>query len=179
MPKHDRLFKEKAVARLLPPENAPAREVAQELGIAYSTLIYWRGTILCETQNSSQQTGPSQDTQPNPLSSKARQTWTGASRFEAILATAVLDETSKGAWCRERGIYLKDLERWRTTATQALANPESPKVSSSENKENRNKIRKLEQELRRKDKALAETAALLVLSKKVEAIFQKNTDGDV
>jgi hypothetical protein len=68
------------------------------------------------------------------------------------------------------------LEQWRDNATQALAEPEEVRASPQQTKQDRRRIKELEREVRRKDRALAETAALLVLSKKVEAIFHKGGD---
>lgn len=79
--------------------------------------------------------------------------------------TAALDETAKSAWCREHGLYPQELEQWRQSAIQALAAPEEARASRSDTKADRQRIKVLERELRRKDKALAEAAALLVLSK--------------
>jgi len=79
--------------------------------------------------------------------------------------TAALDEAGKNAWCREHGVYPQELEAWRESATQALAKPEEARASRRETQGDRRRIKELERELRRKDKALAETAALLVLSK--------------
>jgi len=79
--------------------------------------------------------------------------WTAAARFEAALTTATLDEAGKSAWSREHGVYPQELAQ-----------------------QDRRRIKELERELRRKDKALAETAALLVLSKKVAAIFNRDED---
>jgi hypothetical protein len=45
-----------------------------------------------------------------------------------------------------------------------------------ETKRDRRRIKELERDLNRKDKALAETAALLVLSKKLSAIFHEGAD---
>jgi transposase len=64
--------------------------------------------------------------------------------------------------------------QWRQAATQALAEPEEARASPQQTKQDQSRIKELERELRRKEKALAEAAALLVLSKKVSAIF--NTD---
>jgi hypothetical protein len=89
-----------------------------------------------------------------------------------------MDEASKNAWCRENGVYPQELERWRGAATEALAEPEEARASPGQTKADRRRIKELERELRRKDKALAEAAALLVLSKKMEAIFPKDKDED-
>jgi transposase len=67
----------------------------------------------------------------------------------------------------------------RTAATRALADPEdSARTRHQEQKADRRRIKELERDLRRKEKALAEAAALLVLSKKLEAIFPKDKDED-
>jgi transposase len=108
------------------------------------------------------------------LSKPARErAWTAAARFDAVLTTAAMDEAAKSAWCRANGVYLQDLTAWRQSATQALANPEELRASPNQTKQDRRRIKELERDLRRKNAALAETAALLVLSKQMEAIFNK------
>jgi hypothetical protein len=156
--RYGQAFKDKAVARLLPPESAAVETVARELSIAVATLERWRADALSR-----------------PARERA---WTAAARFEAVLATAGLDEVGKGAWSRAHGVYPQDLEQWRAAATQALAEPEEARASPRETKADRRRIKELERELRRKDKALAETAALLVLSKKLEVIFHQDRDED-
>ena len=158
MARYGQLFKDKAVSRLLPPESAPIETVARELSISVTTLERWRADVLS-------------------MPARVR-AWTAAARFEAVLVTAALDEAGKSAWCREHGVYPQELEQWRESATQALAEPEEARASRRETKADRRRIKELERELRRKDKALAETAALLVLSKKLEAIFQRDKDED-
>ena len=149
-------FKDKAVARMLAPEAAPAEEVAREVGVSVSTLERWHSGALAQ--------------------SPGKKVWTAAARFDAVLVTAAMDETGKASWCRANGVYLKDLQSWRQSATQALAAPEEMRASPSQTKQDRRRIKELERELRRKEKALAEAAALLVLSKKVEAIFNRDED---
>lgn len=90
-----------------------------------------------------------------------------------------MDEASRNAWCREKGIYPQELELWRETATHSLENPEeaSQKVQRV-TQATRRRIKELERDLRRKEKALAETTALLVLQKKLDAIFHPDGGGD-
>ena len=132
--------------------------VSQELSISVATLERWRAEALSM-----------------PARERA---WTAAARLEAVLVTAAMDETGKSAWCREHGVYPQQLEQWRQAATEALAEPEDARASHRETKADRRRIKELERELQRKDKALAETAALLVLSKKLEVIFHKDKDED-
>jgi transposase len=156
--RYGQAFKDRAVARLLPPESAPPEAVSREIGVGADTLERWRSESLSKP-------------------AKERM-WTAAARLEAVITTAAMDEASRSAWCRENGVYAQQLQQWRDSATQALATPEEARASPSQTKEDRRRIRELEREVRRKDKALAETAALLVLSKKAEAIFNRNKGED-
>jgi transposase len=154
--RYGQAFKDRAVARLLPPESASPEDVAREVGVGVDTLERWRSEALSK-----------------PARERA---WTAAARFDAVLTTAAMDEAAKSAWCRANGVYLQDLTAWRQSATQALANPEELRASPNQTKQDRRRIKELERDLRRKNAALAETAALLVLSKKMEAIFNKGGD---
>ena len=99
--------------------------------------------------------------------------WTAGARLEAVITAAALDCVGKNAWCREHGVYPAELDKWRLNATTALAEPEEARASPQSTRQDKKRIKELERELLRKDRALAETAALLVLSKKVAAIFNK------
>jgi transposase len=156
--RYGQAFKDKVVARLLPPESAELSAVSREVGVSEATLERWRSQALAEPQR--------------------ERVWTAAARFDAVLTTAAMDEESKNAWCRSHGVYPQDLAQWRTSATQALAEPSEARASPKQTKLDRRRIQELERELRRKEKALAETAALLVLSKKLEAIFNKDRGED-
>lgn len=122
-------------------------------GIGLDTLQRWRSEALAQ---------PARD-----------RIWSAAARFEAVLTTAAMDEAGKSAWCRTNGLYPQELMAWRQSAVQALTKPEEARASPQQTRQDRRRIQELERELRRKDKALAETATLLVLSKKVAAIFNK------
>jgi len=87
-----------------------------------------------------------------------------------------MDEMSKSAWCRANGVYAQELDAWRQSATAALAEPAVARASPQQTQHDRRRIKELERELLRKERALAETAALLVLSKKVAVIFNKGED---
>jgi len=141
------------VARLLPPESASRETVAQEVGVAVVTLDRW----LKEAQSRPSRSG----------------SVTAAARLEAVIATASMNEAGKSAWCREHGVYVAELEQWRASAMTALSTPEEVRASPQATRADRKRIKELEREVLRKDRALAETAALLVLSKKVAAIFNK------
>lgn len=154
MARYAQRFKDRAVARLLPPESASVELVSRELGVGIATLERWRSEALSLPQT--------------------ERAWTAAARLEAVITTASLDETAKGAWCREHGIYLSDLKAWQDQAIRGLSEPEETR--SGPERADKRRIKELAREIRRKDKALAETAALLVLSKKLSAIFSEGAD---
>src|SRR4051794_22335376 len=72
-----------------------------------------------------------------------------------------MDEAARSAWCREQGLFPVELEAWKRDAVAGLGEPRA--TSAVEARQDRRRVKELERELHRKDKALAETAALLVL----------------
>ena len=153
MARYGEAFRNRVVARLLPPESAEIGEVSRKVGVSVETLERWRDTALTM-----------------PARGRA---WSAAARLEAVITVAAMDEAGKNAWCREHGVFPAELDTWRMSATTALAEPEDVRASPQATRADKKRIKELERELLRKDKALAETAALLVLSKKVAAIFNK------
>ena len=84
-------------------------------------------------------------------------------------------DASLGGYCRERGLFPKQVARWRQAAQDANAQPlltmADQKDLQKRHLEDQRVIKRLQQELRRKDKALAEAAALLIASKKIQAYW--------
>ena len=156
MARYGQAFKDKAVARLLPPESASLEVVSREVGVGVASLERWR-----------------EDAQSRPARGRA---WTAGARLDAVITTAAMNEAAKSAWCREHGVYPAELDTWRASCTTALSNPEDVRASPQATRAERKRIKELERDLLRKDRALAETAALLVLSKKVSAIFNRGED---
>jgi len=154
--RYGQAFKDRAVARLLPPESSALEVVSRESGIASATLQRWLAAALSK-----------------PARGRA---WTAGARLDAVITTAAMSEADKGSWCREHGVYPADLALWRASCTTALAEPEEARASPQATRLDHKRIKELERDLRRKNAALAETAALLVLSKKLEVIFQKGED---
>ena len=158
MARYGQAYKQRIVARLLPPEGSAADVVSREVGVSVATLERWRADALA---NGAGERG-------------GGQRWTAVARLEAVIATAAMDEAARSAWCREHGLYPADLDGWRQDAVAGLGEPRA--ASAAEAREDRRRVRELERELRRKDKALAETAALLVLAKKLAAVFRDGED---
>ena len=149
-------FKERAVARLLPPESGALEVVARDVGIGAWTLARWREEMQSRVS--------------------LVRAWTADARLDAVITTAAMDAVGKSAWCREHGVFTTELDRWRTAAIAALEGAVRTRTATPSSRQDHLRIKELERNLLRKDRALAETAALLVLSKKVAAIFHKGED---
>ncbi len=157
--------KARVIERMLPPHNIDVPALSRETGIPKDTLYTWRlqarraRGLVTET----------------PVTSAKR--WSASERFAMVVETAALSEAERGEYCRKRGVYGEQLEAWRRACEQATGEERSEPVRSrAEAQADKRRIQELERELRRKDKALAETAALLVLRKKAEAIRGKEED---
>ena len=91
------------------------------------------------------------------------------------MEAASLGDEQLGAFLREKGLHKTHLEQWRIQMLDGLQNGFSKKTAKQK-KADKKRIRALEKEIHRKDKALAETAALLVLKKKVQEIWGDEED---
>ena len=107
--------------------------------------------------------------------SKGIEKWSGSEKFKAVLETASLSEAEISQYCRSKAIQVEHLQQWRRVCEQA--NGVAPVLDGAvENPTALQRIKSLEKELRRKDAALAEAAALLILRKKADAIWGQEED---
>ncbi len=102
------------------------------------------------------------------LQSKRPQDWSLTDRFQILMESHDLDEEALNAFCREKGIFRHHLEQWQTAFTAVGAVD-----ARSQLRELKDKNKALGRELNRKEKALAEAAALLVLQKKYQALWEE------
>ena len=144
-------FKIRMVRRLVGPDGMSANALAREAGISQSNLSRW----LRESRN------------VGDMDPSSKRQWTGAQKLSVLTAAQGLSESELGALLRREGLHETDLTTWQAAAEAALTEPGRGAVRSVEQR----RILELERELRRKDAALAETAALLVLKKKAQAIW--------
>ena len=156
-------FKASIIAKMLAPNNAEVPNPACETGIPKDTLYCLRSKAPRAAEQASVVA-----TAPGEPSSEEK--------FAAVLETAPLNEMELSAYCRRQGLCPQQIEAWRTNCRQANT-PVSSKAERARVRENKRKIKTLESELRRKDRALAEAAALLMLQKKVRAILAEPEDG--
>ncbi len=157
-------FKAKMVQKLTAPWAPSATALSDEVGVPQPTLSKWvreAGRVGGMPKSKRTKTG-----------SKRPQDWTAEEKLEAVVEGASLSADDLGTFLRGRGLHSTHLSQWREQLVAGLKAKRSKKASAETRR-----IRELERELRRKDKALAETAALLVLKKKVQAIWG-DEDGD-
>jgi len=140
--------------RMLLPNNVAIRQLSQEEGIGEPTLFSWR----VEARGKGQLL-PDADAGPDG--------WPSCDKFAAVLETAALNEADLAEYCRKRGLYPAQIATWRAACEQANDwDRASAARLGRATKEEKKRVKDLERELARKDRALAKTAALLILRKK-------------
>lgn len=161
MPSYSSELKAQIVRKMLPPNRQSVASLSLETGISAPTLYAWKkqfrnqGFVV-----------PTKPTAPDG--------WDAKAKLAALIQTASMNEAERSAYCREQGLYVEQLDAWKADF-ESLLGGESP-ASKAEVAAERKKVRRLEKELHRKEKALAEMAALLTLRKKAQAIWGTDED---
>ena len=151
--------KEAMVLKLTSPGAPSACALAQEVDIPQSTLSRWvREYAMVGTAG-----GVMKERRPKD--------WSAEEKLDAVLEYEKLEEEQRGIYLREKGLHSVHIERWRSQIIEGLKGSRPGKKDPRDKK-----IKELERELGRKEKALAETAALLVLKKKAQAIWGDNEE---
>ncbi len=98
--------------------------------------------------------------------------WSAESKFAVVVETAALSEAELSEYCRKKGLYPQQVKEWKQACISGADHAsQRADQDNKQVKQERKRVQSLEKELRRKDKALAEAAALLVLSKKLDAFY--------
>ena len=143
----------------MPPENKLVSELARENGISEQTLYTWRRNLKSQGV-------------PVPGNGKNAEEWSSKDKFGVVLETAHLNEAELAEYCRGKGLFAEQIVAWREACQDANAqSAERNREQREQSKSDRKKIKELERDLRRKEKALAEAAALIILRKKAQAIW--------
>lgn len=145
---------------MLPPESISPAELSKGTGINKSTLATWKGKAL--------RSGIDKGV------AKTKGVLSSREKFLIVMETYTMSEIELSKYCREKGLYVEEVKNWRLSCIDAN---QADNVNSKEIKQQLNEEMKrgkeLEKELTRKEKALEETAALLILRKKLDAILGK------
>jgi transposase len=136
-------FKQKMVQRLTGKDAVSAMQLSRETGVRQQNLSRWL-----------------QEARSLPVVSSREVTeraFTLEQKARVLAEAANLQGEQLHTYLEREGIKLADFERWR------IALQDEGRASNATSK----RIRQLERELARKEKALAEAAALLVLKKTI------------
>ena len=143
----------------MPPENKIVSELARETGITEQTLYTWRRQLKAQGV-------------AVPGNGKNSEEWSSEDKFAVVLETAAMSAAELSEYCRRKGLFAEQIATWRQVCRAANANAaQVGKSQREQSKGDQKRIKALEKELNRKEKALAEVAALLVLRKKAQAIW--------
>ena len=150
---------------MMPPNSQSVAQISRDTGVCEPTLYTWKKQY--------QKEGVAVPADPsNP------ENWSGEDKLLVVIETAALNEQELSEYCRKKGLYADQIVRWKEGAI--AGNEAQERLSKAERRELqqlKKRSRKTEKELRRKEKALAEAAALLVLEKKVQAIWGDGGEG--
>ncbi len=156
--------KESILKKLLPPLNMTVAEVARQEGVSAQTLYNWR--------YEAKKLG-----KPVPGKKLSTEDWSAETKLAVVVETMPLSESELSQYCREKALYPEQVRRWKQECLQGFLNSETINAATHRQaKTDKNEIKALKRELRRKEKALAETAALLVLRKKLNALWEDDEE---
>ena len=164
MTRYSQERKAAVIKRMMPPDNTPIPVLVEETGISDVTLYHWRkqarakGLVV-------------------PGDGRNPENWSSEDKFAVVVETAAMNEAEFAEYCRKKGLFVEQVAAWKENCLQG--NSSADQLSRAARKEVQralNENKQLRRELRRKEKALAETAALLALRKKMHAIWGEDED---
>lgn len=156
--------------KLLPPLNMSVAEVSRQENISNVTLYTWRkqllekGIVVPDSQSSPEQ-------------------WSAEAKLAVVAETLAFSEVELSEYCRKKSLFPEQVKSWKDgflNSQRPAAKPSKAelKAAAKEALRDKREIHQLKKELRRKEKALAETAALLVLRKKLNAFWEEKNNAD-
>ncbi|MCF7902742.1 MAG: helix-turn-helix domain-containing protein [Candidatus Marinimicrobia bacterium] len=156
--RYSRSIKVGILKKILPPESASMRSVSKSTGISEQTIRKWKeaavsGRISLSTDE------------------KSPRSYSGIEKYQLVLESSKLSDEALGRFLRERGLHSEHLQLWDQELRDMAKGKQT--VQEKGQKSDRQKIRELEKELVRKDKALAELAALVVLKKSSRNLWEQ------
>ena len=160
---YSEIFKDKMIAKMTGPRPRSASALSKESGVSQATLSRWlhRAKVA-------------------PMSNKRgerRKRWAPSDKIRIVKEAGLLDDVALGEFLRREGLHAPDLERFREDVLEAAAEGFEAKRSKRGLSPEQKELRALKKELARKEKALAEAAALLVLRGKWQAFLAADEEG--
>ncbi len=152
-------FQKSVVSKYLNRGHRTTESIAQDTGVSIASIYGW-------TKKYGNVQGMTNKPGRKPNDRKAEE------KFQLVMKYFSLPEEERGKFLRENGLHSDHLVMWKKTMESGF-NEKSKTPELAEEKK-KNKI--LEREIRRKDKALAEAAALLILQKKAQLLWGTDED---
>ena len=176
MARYSEAFKARMVQRMTAPGGPVAEQLSRDINVPAWTLRRWlKAAAIVEDVGKKRSRVPPAEGASAPVGvdkdSRSLREWSAAEKLRVVAAASQVKDDELGAFLRREGLHLAQLEEWRADVLTALGSP-PPRVKTPEGK----RVRELEREVARKDKALAEVTALLVLEKKVQALFGSSAE---
>lgn len=162
MARYNEDFKISIIRRMMPPQSESVISLAKETGLSEAALHRWKKNAKAKGI-------------AIPSCKTSSERWSTQDKFSIVVETATMSEIELAEYGRSKGLYVEQIQAWRDACMQANGGvAQQANQLQKNNREKDRQIKKLSQELRRKEAALAETAALLVLRKKANAIWGDN-----
>jgi transposase-like protein len=159
MQQYSENFKHQIIQKVLAPGSESLSRIAKDHGLATTTVYGWKQKYA------------------NQSNMKNSKKWTPEKRLQAIIETSSLSENELGEYLRKNGLRSSDLKEWKASCLSGMKavgrQKLDPKLAQSKNKE-----KELQKDLRRKEKALAEMAARVILLKKTQLLFADEEDDE-
>ncbi|AOZ94336.1 transposase [Paenibacillus crassostreae] len=157
-------FKDAVLVRMMPPNNESIKSISDELGISEQSLYKWRQKART-------------DGNATPGNGQTAERWSSEDKFLVVMESYSMNQSELAEYCRKKGLYKEQIDAWRSVCLNANTGEiNQTKRLSQELKEERRRTSEIEKDLRKKEKALAEAAALLLLRKKARAIWGDQED---
>ncbi|MCP4009519.1 MAG: transposase [Proteobacteria bacterium] len=153
-------FRQQALQKVYARGSRSVISIAEELNLNHWTLKNWMKP-------------KSKPIKQKTTTAKRPNDWTPAERLGALMTTHSMDDQSLGHYCRSQGIFTHHLKQWRTDFESGTSSSSS---HLAELRDLKSSHKNLQSELKRKEKALAEAAALLVLQKKFQALWEDEAE---
>ena len=155
--------KQAILDKLLSPTLISIAQLARDENIAEQTLYNWR--------NRAKQQGKT------VLTNSKTQEISPETKLAIIIDTAKLNETELAEYCRNKGLYPEQIAQWKAQSLTGFSTTEQQTAQvRRQHQTDQKQIKQLKQEIKRKDKALAEAAAILILRKKLNALWGEDED---
>ncbi|MEK4230222.1 transposase [Solibacillus sp. FSL H8-0538] len=152
--------KQAIVVRMMPPQNEPVAKLSEETGVTDVTQYKWRKEARAAGS-------------ATPGNGQTSDKWSSQDKFLVVMETFAMNEAELAEYCRRKGLYREQIETWKEVCLQANGQVfDQSNQLNSQLKEEQQRTKSLEKDLQKKEKALAEAAALLLLRKKAQAILE-------